>query len=151
MNSKKERMDAFIGAKRIAVVGASGNKQKFGNSALKALLKKGYDVVPIHSKAESIDGLKCYATLLELPFTPDAVLIVVKPLAAQQIAEDAIAKGIKNIWFQQGAESSEAAKYCMENGVEPVTNECIMMFVAHTEFPHNIHRFINKVVGKLPV
>jgi predicted CoA-binding protein len=52
--------------------------------------------------------------------------------------------------MQQGSESRNAIKFCEENGISAVHNECIMMFVEPVKSIHSFHRWINKLVGKYP-
>jgi predicted CoA-binding protein len=52
--------------------------------------------------------------------------------------------------MQQGSESEKAVSYCRENGIQVVQRECILMFAESAGFPHNLHRGIWGLLGKLP-
>ncbi|NOY06371.1 MAG: CoA-binding protein, partial [Chlorobi bacterium] len=58
--------------------------------------------------------------------------------------------GIRRIWMQQGAESEEAIRFCEEHGINVVHGECIMMFMEDPAFMHRAHRWVWKLLGKLP-
>jgi predicted CoA-binding protein len=63
--------------------------------------------------------------------------------------QEAAQAGIKRVWMQQGAESQEAIRFCEQNGMSTVHGECIMMFAEPLGF-HGIHRFVWRLLGKLP-
>ena len=88
----KSAVEAFLSQKTIAVVGASRSGKKFGNGASRELRKKGYRVIPVHPEAEEIDGEKCYSTMVELPDTVGAVLVVVPPAETEKVVAHAKAK-----------------------------------------------------------
>jgi len=150
MNSKKVVED-FLVQKKIAVVGVSRTKTKFGNAIYKELKQKGYDVFPVNPKMDSFNGNTCYPDLLSLPEKVDAVVINVPPIQTEKIIKDAYKAGIKKVWLQQGSQSDAAVRFCEENRIDCVSNECILMFVQPTAFFHRAHKWVWGVLGKLPV
>jgi len=132
----------------IAVVGVSRKNMKFGASAFRELKKHGYEVYPVHPSMDSIDGVKCYSSVANLPLTPDCVLVTVKPAAAGEVVEQAVAKGIRRIWFQQGADFSEAADKARHAGLDVVSGRCILMYTEPVSGVHKFHRFFSKLFGK---
>ena len=78
-------------------------------------------------------------------------IIVLSPENTEIVVEELIKYGIRKIWIQQRCESERALKMCEENGVEVISGECILMFAAPVTLIHNIHKWINKITGKLPV
>jgi uncharacterized protein len=149
MTTKKE-VDQFLGLKKIAVVGVSRVKQKFGSMAYADLSSKGYTVYPVNPKMTEYEGVKCYPSLKALPKGVEGAVLVIHPLDAEQVVKDAKAAGIKNIWFQQGAESKAAIEFCRQNGITAITGECIMMFMPNTASFHRFHRFVRGVFGGNP-
>ena len=140
----------FVAQRRLAVVGLSRQGRKFGNLAFKELKSKGYKLYPIHPQAETIEGEHCFKTFSALPEPVDGVLIVVPPPQTEQVVRDAAAAGIKRVWMQQGAESSEAINFCQTHGMSVVHGECILMFTEHAAFMHRAHRWVWGLLGKLP-
>lgn len=149
MNSKKSVED-FIAQKKIAVVGVSRKKTKFGNAIYKELKQKGYDVFPINPHIAVFEGDACYPDLLSLPEKVDAVIINVPPAQTEKVVGEAKQAGINKVWLQQGSQSETAVKFCEENGIDCVSNECILMFAQPSAFIHRAHKWIWGVLGKLP-
>jgi predicted CoA-binding protein len=143
-------VEDFVGQHKLAVVGVSRGDKKFGNMAFKALKDRGYQVFPINPHAEKIAGEHCYPNLRSLPEPVDGVLIVVPPKETEQVVREAADAGIRRVWMQQGAESAAAIRFCEENGISVVHGECILMFAQPVVSFHRFHRWIWKVLGKLP-
>ena len=149
MNTKAA-VDDFLAQRRLAVVGVSRGGKKFGNRAYRELKTKGYQLFPVHPEAEVLEGDKCYASLDALPETAGGVLIIVPPAVTERVVRDAAAAGIPRVWMQQGAESEGAIRFCEEHGISVVAGECILMFAQPLKFYHKPHRWVWKLLGKLP-
>ena len=149
MTSKKI-VDEFLLQKKIAVVGVSRKKTKFGNAIYKELKQKGYQVFPINPNMQTFEGDPCYPDLLSLPEKVDAVVINVPPAQTEKVVREAKEAEINKVWLQQGSQSKDAIKFCEENGIDYVTNECILMFVQPSAFIHRAHKWVWGVLGKLP-
>lgn len=150
MRTSSQSVENILGQKTFAVVGVSRNGKKFGNAIYKEMKKKGYRVFAVNSYAGEIEGEKCFASLKDLPEKPGAVILSVKPSETEKVVREAFDCGIKNIWMQQGSESEEAVKFCKENNINEVHKECFLMFANPVDSVHKFHRFIWKVLGKLP-
>ncbi len=146
----KKAIDNFLAQSKIAVVGVSRSGKKFGNSVFKELKSKGYETYPVNSYTSEIEGEKCYPGLSSIPGGVNGVVLVVPPVETDELVKEAAQLGIRNIWIQQGAGSKEAVKFCEDNGINVVHDECIMMFSEPAAFIHRFHRGINKIIGKLP-
>ena len=92
---------------RIALVGASNNRQKFGNRIYRDLRSKGYHVIPVNPKDRQIEGDRAYASIGIMEELPDIVNFVVPPPVAMKVAQEAVELGIEHLWFQPGSESDE--------------------------------------------
>lgn len=149
MTSQKS-VDEFLSCKNLAVVGVSRKSSKFGNVIYKELKKKGINVYGVNPIMDSIQGDKCYHSLAELRGKVDAVVNVVSSKQTVDVVKEAKEIGVKNIWMQQGSESEEAIKYCKQNGINEIHKECILMFADPVKSIHGFHRWIWKVLGKLP-
>ena len=148
--SSKKNVNEFLAQKKIAVVGVSRKKTKFGNTIYKELKQKGYQVYPINPNINKFEEDTCYPNLLSLPEKIDAVIINVPPARTEQVVKEVKAAGIKKVWLQQGSQSEAAVKFCEENGIDCVSNECILMFAQPTAFFHRVHKWVWGVLGKLP-
>jgi predicted CoA-binding protein len=149
MNSKKI-VEEFLAQKKIAVVGVSRKKTKFGNTIYKELKQKGYQVYPINPNMDAFEGNACYPDLLSLPEKVEAVVINVPPVQTEKVVKEAKEAGINKVWLQQGSQSEAAIKFCEENGIDCVSNECILMFAQPSAFIHRAHKWVWGVLGKLP-
>ena len=148
--NRKIDVDNFLRQKKIALLGCSRSGKKFGNIILKDLQKKGFTVYPIHPQAKEIDGKTCYASFDQLPEKVSAALFVIPPSQTEQVVYEAKQNGVRYVWMQQGSESENAVKFCIDNNISVIAGECILMFAEPVGFGHNIHRWIWKVLGKLP-
>ena len=120
-------IDKFLQAKTFAVVGASNNRDKYGNKVLRAFLHNGMPVVPIHPREKSIEGQQTYASLLETP-TVEAISIITPPAVTESIVDAAIEIGAQQIWMQQGAESQAAIDQATAAGIHVIAGgPCILV------------------------
>ena len=112
----------------IALIGASNDKQKYGNKIYCDLRSKGYNVVPINPKEKLIEGDKAYASIEEMESLPDIANFVVPPQVAMKITPHIYELGIKHLWFQPGSESKELETWLKSNeGIKYLINSCIMV------------------------
>ncbi len=140
----------FLSQRVLAVAGVSKNSKKFGNVIYRELKSKGYQLYPVNPNADTIQGERCYNSLKVLPEGVGGVIIVTPKSETEKVVKDAVNTGIPRIWIQQGAETTEAVCLCRENGISVVHGECILMFAEPVAFPHSAHRFIWRMLGKLP-
>ena len=113
---------------KIALVGASNDKSKFGNRIYRDLKNKGYNVVPINPKDEKIEGDKSYTSIQMMEELPDIVNFVVPPPIAMKVAQNAVELGIEYLWFQPGSESNEIENWLKDTGgIKYLINACIMV------------------------
>lgn len=125
---------AFLKGQTFAVVGASTNRQKYGNKVLRVYQQKEMTVYPINPRAELIEGLKAYPDLASLPVVPDGVSIITPPEITEQVVEQAIALGVKGLWMQPGAESKQAVARAVEAGLNVVAGgPCILVILGYRE------------------
>ena len=139
----------FTHCKRIAIVGYSRNRHKFGNAAYAELKKHGYEVFAIHPTEKEIAGVQCYPSLTALQGHIDGVLISVPPLQTISVLQEAASIGLTRIWIQQGAESDEVVEVARRLGLDIVTKKCVLMYAPPVRSIHNWHRAFTKLIGKL--
>jgi hypothetical protein len=149
MNSKK-LVEEFLSQDKIAVVGVSRKRNKFGNVIYRELKKKGYKVYPINPNTNIIEEDVCYPDLLSLPEKIEAVIINLPPAQTEKVVKEIKEAKINKVWLQQGSQSDNAISYCKQNGIECISNECILMFAEPAGFIHRAHRWVWGALGKLP-
>jgi predicted CoA-binding protein len=94
-------------AKTVAVVGASSDRGKFGNKAVRAFQAQGHRVIPINPNEPQVEGLRTYASVLDVPDAIDMATVYVQPDVALRLLDEFEEKGIPEIWINPGAESDE--------------------------------------------
>ena len=117
----------FIAQKIFAVVGATDNREKYGNQIFKNLKGRGYEVYPVNPRMEELEGVKCYASLDDIPVKVDVVDFVVPPAVTEAILKDCKRLGLDRIWLQPGSENEAAIAYCHENNLNVVHDVCVML------------------------
>ncbi len=143
-----QTIEEFIKGKRFAIVGVSRSGKKFGYDMMKELKARGYETYIVHPEAKEIAGEPCYPNLAAVKDKVDGVVICVPPRQAEVALREAAAAGIKNIWLQQGAESTMVLAAARELGVTPVTGKCILMYTPPVRGMHGFHRIFNKLIGQ---
>jgi predicted CoA-binding protein len=91
----------------VAVLGASRDRRKYGNKAVRAYIESGYTVYPVNPKEEAIEGLKAYPTLEAIPGPVDFVSLYVPPTVGLQLLPAIAEKKPKEVWLNPGSESDE--------------------------------------------
>lgn len=118
-------MPSLYQHKKIAVFGASENKEKYGYKIFHTLLQQDFKVYGINPKGGCVDGQSFYTNLSEVPSPVEVAVMVVPPAALMQAVEQCKAKGVKEIWFQPGAQADEAFVVATAAGIKAV-NACFM-------------------------
>jgi uncharacterized protein len=104
----------------VAVVGASRDRRKFGNKALRAYARQGFRVVPIHPTADQVEGFKAYASLRDVPGPIDRVTIYVLPEVGLRVLDDVASVRPREVWVNPGAESAALLARARELGLDPI-------------------------------
>jgi uncharacterized protein len=110
----------------VAVIGASGDRRKFGNKAVRAFLRQGYDVRPVNPTVESVEGLATYSSITDIPDPIDMVTIYVKPEIGINLLDGIAAKRPAEFWVNPGAESPEFLARAESLGLQPIQACSIM-------------------------
>ncbi|MDC0076840.1 CoA-binding protein [Acidimicrobiaceae bacterium] len=111
----------------IALIGASNDKNKYGNKILLDLLAKNYNVVPINHKEDSIAGLKAYSKVQDLPSRPSIINFVVPPEVGLNITKELVEEGYNHFWYQPGAESENLSNLLTQEDKDFIDDKCIMV------------------------
>ena len=109
-----------VSAKVAVIIGASKDRQKFGNKAVRAFCQRGYRVIPIHPHAAEIDGLPAYKTVEDVPVAIDLALVYVPPEIGMGLLDGLAARNIPEVWFNPGAESPALIERAGSLGLRPI-------------------------------
>ncbi|MEH0542688.1 CoA-binding protein [Streptomyces sp. B21-105] len=107
-----------------AVVGLSTNRSRAAYGVAEVLQRFGKRVVPVLPKAETVHGEPGYASLADIPFPVDVVDVFVNSELAGAVADEAVAKGARAVWFQLGVVDEAAYERTREAGLEMVMDRC---------------------------
>jgi uncharacterized protein len=145
-------VDRFLAQQRIAVIGASDEKQNFGGTILRALLDHGYDAVGVNPNAKTAGGVPCWPDLASVPGVVDGVVVMVPAAASAGAVRAAIARGVSQIWLfrgigGRGSVTDEAVALCHEHDVDVVAGACPLMFLEPVGFGHRMHRSVRRMKG----
>lgn len=133
-SSVEAKITNFLAAKRFAVVGASSDRTKYGNKVLRCYLQNQRLVEAVHPRETSIEGVTTYPRLAAIPEVPEAVSIITPPSVALSIAQQAHDLGIRNLWYQPGAESAAAIEFCEANGMSVIADgSCLLVVLGFRE------------------
>ena len=114
----------LTGSATWAVVGLSGNSFRPAYGVARFLQSVGKRIVPVHPRAETVHGEQGYPTLADVPFEVDVVDVFVNGDLAGAVAEEAVAKGAKAVWFQLGVVDEAAYERTREAGLDMVMDRC---------------------------
>jgi len=107
-------------AKVVAVIGASSNRSKFGNRAVRAFQQQGYTVVPINPHEQEVEGLKAYGSVMDVPGPIDMASFYLPPEIGLKVIDDVARKGIPEVWLNPGAESDALIERARELHIKPI-------------------------------
>jgi predicted CoA-binding protein len=152
--SDRRTIDDFLACRRLAVVGVSSNPTDFSRNLFRELLRRGYDLVPVHPRAVDIEGRRAVPTLRELRQPVDGALVMTPPRASADVVRDCAAAGIPRVWLHrgagQGSVTTEAVALCREHGLACVPGECPFMFLRDTGWIHRLHGVVKRLGGGYP-
>jgi predicted CoA-binding protein len=107
-------------AKVVAVIGASNDRHKFGNRAVRAFQQRGYTVVPVNPHVAEVEGLKTYASITDVPGPVDMASLYVPPEVGERLIDDIARKGVGEVWLNPGAESDALIARARALNIEPI-------------------------------
>jgi acyl-CoA synthetase (NDP forming) len=104
----------------VAVIGASNNRQKFGNKAVRAFVREGDTVIPIHPTETEVEGLKAYRSVLDVPGRIDMATFYVPPEVGEQVIAEVAQKQIPEVWLNPGSESDALVARAQSLSITPL-------------------------------
>jgi predicted CoA-binding protein len=154
MRATPPAVAAFLRCKHVAVAGVSRSGQAPANAILRRLRQAGLDAVPINPNATEVEGRTCYPSLDAVPGPIEAVMVVTPASAAAAVAQAAIGRGVRHIWFHRsfgtGSVSPEALAVCRAGGIEPIEGGCPLMYCAPVDPGHRVFRWWLRLRHRVP-
>ena len=106
--------------KTAVVLGASADRSKFGNKAVRAYVQEGYTVYPVNLKETQIEGLPVLKSIRDVPGKPNIVSCYLPPPAMFKALHDIAAKGCDELWLNPGTESDEVLEEAERLGLNVI-------------------------------
>ena len=125
-----ELTELLRGAKTIAVVGLSSNPMRPSLGVSRFLQRQGYRIIPVNPNETEVLGERAYASVKDVPEQIDIINIFRRPARVPEVIDDALIKGTRCIWMQEGVVNHEAAKKAEEAGMSVVMDRCILKEMA---------------------
>jgi hypothetical protein len=115
----------MLAGKRIAVVGLSDNPSRPSWGVASYLRSAGKEIIPVNPTHSTVMGVKCYATLEEVPGPVDVVDVFRRAEFCPEVVRSAVKIGAKGVWLQSGIVSAEAEAIAREAGIDFVQDRCL--------------------------
>ena len=107
-------------AQVVAVVGASRDRRKFGNKAVRAFRHRGYDVIPINPRGGVVEGIAAYASVLDVERAIDVATVYLQPAVGERVIDEIAQKGIGVVWLNPGADGAQVVARARALGLNPI-------------------------------
>ena len=107
-------------ARIVAVVGASRDRRKFGNKAVRAFRDAGHTVIPINPHETDVEGERTYASVLDVPGPIDMATVYVPGHIGVKVMADIAKKGIPEVWLNPGSESDALVALAKSLKIQPI-------------------------------
>ena len=115
----------------IVIIGASADRNKFGNKAVRAFQQKGWTVYPVNPKESEIEGLPAFKSVLEVPARPKLISIYLPPAVLLKVLPDIASRGCEELWLNPGTESDEVLAVAEKLGLN-VIQACSIVGIGMT-------------------
>ena len=119
----------------VAVVGASSDRRKFGNKAVRAFTEAGHKVIPINPNEPSVEGMATYASVVDVPEKIDMATVYVPAEVGLTLLDGFEQKQIAEIWINPGAESDELIVEARRRKLN-VIEACSIVGIGHNPYSY---------------
>ncbi len=123
----QEMKDILSRFKTVAVVGISPRQDRPSYVVASYLQSKGYRIIPVRPDGDRILGEKVYHRLSEIPIEIDVEIVDIfrKSEDVPPVVDEAIRKGAKVIWMQEGVTNQDSEAAAQKSGLKVVMDRCI--------------------------
>ena len=134
MTHTADPIERFLQSRAYGVVGASQRRHKYGNKVLRCYQQNGRRAIPVNPNETEVEGVACVASVLDLPDDVKSISVITPPAVTERVVQDAIRKGIENVWMQPGAESEASVVACREAGINVIADgSCLLVVLGFRE------------------
>src|SRR5512139_1395524 len=134
MHDPMDPIERFLDSPAFGVVGASPHRHKYGNKVLRCYQQNGRRAIPVNPNEQEVEGAACVASVLDLAEDVRSISVITPPPVTERVVEEAIRKGIRNVWMQPGAESERAVAACRAAGINVIADgSCVLVVLGYRE------------------
>jgi predicted CoA-binding protein len=88
----------------------------------------------VNPQEPEVEGVPCVASVLDLPDDVKSISVITPPAVTESVVQDAIHKGIENVWMQPGAESEASVEACRKAGINVIADgSCLLVVLGYRE------------------
>jgi predicted CoA-binding protein len=134
MQDPTDPIERFLDSPAFGVVGASPRRHKYGNKVLRCYQQNGRRAIPVNPHEREVEGSACVASVLDLAEDVQSISVITPPPVTERVVDEAIRKGIRNVWMQPGAESERAVAACKAAGINVIADgSCVLVVLGYRE------------------
>lgn len=104
----------------VVILGASADRSKFGNKAVRAFHQRGYSVYPVNPKEAEIEGLAVCKSISLVPVRPQMINVYLPPPILLKVLPEIAVRGCDELWLNPGTESDEVLAEAQRLGLNVV-------------------------------
>lgn len=119
-------------ARTVAVIGASNDRSRYANKAVRAFLAEGYIVVPVHPTETVVEGLRAYRRVSDVPGPLDMATVYVPPAVTLTVLPELAAKGVAEVWLNPGSEDDAVLAEARRLNL-PITAACSIVGLGRSQ------------------
>ncbi len=155
-------VQSFLAQKKIAVVGVSDRRETGCNAGYRRFKEAGYVVTAVNPRLTTFEGAPCYPDLKSIPERPDAVFILANPKVTEQIVQQCVDLGIRQVWMHcmmgtkpglaagMSSVSPSAVQTCRDHGIAVIPGSCPNQFLK-PDVGHAMMRMLWRTLGFLKI
>jgi predicted CoA-binding protein len=150
----RRAIDEFLACRRVAFVGVSSQPDDFSRVVFHELVARGFDVIPVNPRLAEVEGRRAYARVQDIPGPVEAALLMTPSQVSETVMKDCAEAGIHHVWLHRGAGRGAVSDAALAEGernhMSVVPGECPMMFLGEPAWPHRLHAWGRKMIGRYP-
>lgn len=116
----------------VAVLGASDNRDRYSNKAVRMLKRYGHRVIPVHPRLEAVEGVPVVHALKDIEEKVDTLTMYVGELRSTALVDDILGLGPGRVVFNPGSENAVLEPKLESEGIEIVKGCTLVMLNSGT-------------------
>lgn len=118
-------------SKTVVIIGASADRSKYSNKAIRAYLARGWTVYPVNPNLTEIEGVPCYKSIEDVPDPIDRISVYVPPQIGKILLPSIAKRKHNELYVNPGAEDEELMQRASELGLKPIYACSIIAIGSH--------------------